>query len=373
MAVAPESHPSLPAEPQEHPAPQLSENEAAKARFLQHFKENPELDAGRPESAKPPEAAEPQRPEPEPPPQELEAQEPDGEEPPRQEAETESDDSTTDAEADADAVELDAEQLTEFLGVPVQVTEEGDLRVTTKVDGKTGDATLNDLVKSYQTDAHLTNRGKALSEREKAVADRAESIEQQATAAENFMATLYQAIESLNPYLNYQSDDQTEMLIAQNNARDYREKVEGIFRQAEFQRRQMADQATAVRDQHQHTSRTEQAELLSSKVPGWGAEMRSKIESYARDTYGATDAQMAEAATAWWMVDALRKAQLYDSGQKTVKSKKLKKLPKPMKPGSRKSAAAIQQDAAVQARQRLAKSGKGEDFIAFLKATTPSQ
>ncbi len=113
----------------------------------------------------------------------------------------------------------------------------------------------------------------------------------------------------------------------------------------------------------------EQAELLQTKVPGWNADMKAGIENYARTTYGATDQQMADAATSWWMVDALRKAQLYDKGAKTVQSKKVRKLPKTqLRPGARKSQTQVAANDLAEARARLSKSGKGEDFMAYIRA-----
>ncbi len=202
----------------------------AEAAFLTGFREDPGRDAGRPESAQ----AEQEQDEPQDSPMTQRRQARAEQDEPAQDAPEDfeaQDDAPQDAEIDDseeadpgadDTLELDADQLADVLGIPVTATDEGELRVQVSVDGKPGDATLAEVLNAYQRDAHLTNRGKALSEREKTVADRAETIEQQATAAENLMATLYQAIESLNPYANFQSDDQTEILLAKNNERDFR-------------------------------------------------------------------------------------------------------------------------------------------------------
>ena len=381
------NHPS--AKEVEHPSPQTIRGSAVDqpgtaahsiARISQVLKNRPDLDMGRPEHLRH-DAEEEVDTTPAATPKDEDGQETvhatDGEisheeevtESTEVEASEDSDSKETPEDAD-DELSLDAEQLSEILGVKVTVTEDGELRAVTKVDGKNGEVTLNEALKGYQTEQSLTRRAESLAERERGLHTRIESVERQLEEDHSKVAALLtQAQTALNPYagVNWQAlrdEDPAQYGAAVADYQRWEQTVQSIIQNAngaleESRSRLDAEKGTLERERHDKW-----AKALVDNVDGWGDDLRKGMESYLKDTYPSMSAEdMFHANTHWAFIDLIRKGMAYDKGAEALKTKKVKKLPKVTKPQARKPKNAGQQARVRDARGRFAQKG---DFQTWL-------
>lgn len=397
----PAPHPSIPPEPAQHPAPTSTrvrpENnpetlDGAAKRIGAILRNRPELDPGRPESI-PRTVGEDARlpyeqsPEPEQSPQrKVRAQRPEPEEPallgeepppepepaPEEVPEPETPQAADESEGDQE-IALDEGQLAEFLNLPVTVDDEGQLLVKTKIDGKEGTATLQDLLKGYQTDATLSKRGLALGEREREITTKLDQLEQYTTQQHQVLAALLNsAQEALNPFTGVdwrglKDDDPTQYGVLKADFNDWQQRIGTLAQQALAAYEQNQQVMGQERGQMTSQKAQEQLQALADNIPEWGDGMKGELESYAKGTYGMTDEDLARVSRHWGAVDAFRKAQLYDQGMAKVKDKAVKKLPKVVKPGAKPSKTAVNQATLHDARSRLKKSGSIDDAANYFR------
>lgn len=97
-----------------------------------------------------------------------------------------SDDEEQGDETDAETETLESAQLAAALGVDdsqLTVDDDGTVRVRYKVDGEDGEATLQELVKGYQTEAHVTRKSQRLEDERRALRETTSQREQELAGA----------------------------------------------------------------------------------------------------------------------------------------------------------------------------------------------
>jgi len=97
--------------------------------------------------------------------------------------ETEDDENSDDADAEEG---LEVATLAAALGVDeslIAVGEDGEVKVRYKVDGEAGEATLQELVKGYQLEAHTTRKSQQLTQERQALREHTAQQEQQLATA----------------------------------------------------------------------------------------------------------------------------------------------------------------------------------------------
>ena len=234
---------------------------------------------------------------------------------------------------------------------PDQVAETMKLKV--KVDGVEGEATLKDVIKSYQLERTLHERLSAQAEERKAfeaqltqlnttLNERLEEASSTVEAVEMLMAEEYQSVD----WEDLKESDPTEYMLKQQEIRDkysrvQQRKAEIAQARAEDQKKQQEEVQTRYRDYL-----NQQKQLLLEKVPEWSDEKQLKTDLAAVQDYmrsmGATDAEISQIRDHRVFLMAL-KAMRYDqvNAKAEPKMKQMKSKPKFVKPGVRKDPATV--------------------------------
>jgi hypothetical protein len=282
-----------------------------------------------------------------------------------------------------DQIQLDADQFAGLLGIDTDdlvVNDEGQVRIRTRVDGEEGDATPSDLLERYQRDANLTNRSKKVAELEKSYKQKVDDFTQQTTTQAQQAATLLEAIDQA-----YQRD------FASVNWEDLRADNPGEYaaqRQAFSERQTQKDaliqKTLTMLDNAQATAQNEQAEFINQKLVKEEQSMQAAFKAMdvkvdkalqegVRDYIGTTfdDTELAS-MTPTTPLDKLAilayKAMQYDKGMSKAKDKKVKSLPKVLKPGQKPSQGSVKVTESKAQIDKLKKTGKIEDAAAALKS-----
>ena len=277
-----------------------------------------------------------------------------------------------DAEGDADTVELDADVLTDALGIPVNVNDDGELRVRVKVDGEESDATLSEMVRRYQTDATLTNRGKQLAAKESEYSARLDRFEQETQQQHQVLAALLQAAQNdLNPFKNVnleqlRQDEPAEYAATLAESQAWTSRMQNIINSAMQQYEQSSQQLESERASLTQHNLLAEAEKLHALIPKYDDALEGKIRSWVMKTYDldATAVRMPQA----WLIDLAHRAMQADEGKAKAQVKKVQKKPKFTKPGARRSQTTVNQETLHAARQTLAKDGSIDSAAAYFRA-----
>lgn len=262
-----------------------------------------------------------------------------------QETETDSEDQET----EDDGISLEASQFAQLLGVDESaliVNEDGTVSLRTKVDGEIGQVKVQDLIRSYQTDAHVTRKSQALAEQRKAF--EAETA-QRAQEIQGRLSEVMSVTQMLEGQLTYEFNQvDWEGLKRDDPARwgvlrqEFQDRVTAInaAKQKAFTVAQQQTQEQQKKMQEAHQARLRQeAEALSTSIPEWndpgvaeaqyGEMSKFLAEQYGfdpRDLNGVEDHRLILLAR-----DAMKYRQGLKAGEKAVQ--KVKTLPKLQKPG----------------------------------------
>lgn len=270
------------------------------------------------------------------------------------------------SEDDEEVVEGYSEEIDEVTE-DYQDSEESDEEATdvylATVDGKQVEVTADDLIKSYQIEATAQKRLYEAAEEKKRILAEAQQVEAERKYYAENLNLLMQQLQQ------FQSGNMTEQQWQQLYDEDpvaYVKAKEDVRTQQE--RMQALQQEQMVLADRQLQS--EQAKLLE-RIPQWkdadvATKERNAIVTYAK-RFGFTDNEIA-ATNDSRVVDLLRRAYLYDALQsrKPSATKKVKKAPKMIKSGTTKPKVNVSEQNRKSAFDKLNKSGRKEDAIAYL-------
>lgn len=312
--------------------------------------------------------------------EDLEESEPEeGDEPEPDEEEATSEEADED-----DAVEqfeLEAEQLADMLGIDADhlvITDDGEIKLKTKVDGETGEATLADLVKSYQLEGHVNKKSMELAEQRKSFETQREqasaALAERLTQADQLLTTLER--ELLGQYNNVdwealRRDDPAEFAARQQEYGSQYQRIQQMKQQA----MQVVQQQTAEANQKMEAQRQEilqkEYQAMLEVIPEWRDESVAQAEKSAMTDYlkenGYSPEEISQLAD-HRMVRVIRDALMYRKGNQKVETakKKVKRVPKVQKPGAAKSKAAKAQQQQAVLKQR-AKKGDTDALLSLLE------
>ena len=303
-------------------------------------------------------------------------------EPDEPEGEEESEDSEVESEdaIDQEAETLDLSDLAEYLKLDadkLDIDDEGNLYIKTKVDGEEGQATLNDLIKSYQLEGHLNKQNMEVQSLKKELETKRQEIEQQAQERlghlESLTALAYQELVG-----EYQSTDWQDLRM--NDPAEY------AARQAEFNQRnnqiQQAMQQVESEKRNQESAtngRTKEqlakeAEKLLNVIPEWkdptiADKERAELRTFALNVgYNEHEiANLSDHRTVLLLRDAMKYRQLQDT-KPSVKNR-VKKAPKLAKPGAPKAQKELAKRKVDQIKQTVKKSGGKKGVMDYLLTT----
>ena len=277
-------------------------------------------------------------------------------------AETTEVEATETEEIEVEAVEEDQAET------EVEEVEEDSEEVETidtyavKVDGEEGEATIDELIKSYQLEKTAQKRLQDAAEQRKAVEAEKASTEQARQQYE-------QALEVMSQQLNQATQPKDETYWNSLYENDPLEYVRQRDQERDAQSKQQAVQTEQLR-MRQIKLAEEQKKLLEI-IPEWKdpeVETREKaaIAAYAQ-TKGWTTEELGNAVDSRY-VDLMRKAYLYDNlqSQKPMAKKKVKTAPKMVKSGQPKLKGDSATERKRKAFDRLSKSNSRDAAIDYL-------
>ena len=275
--------------------------------------------------------------------------------------------STEETEFETESEVVDQSDDDEYEEESEQYDEESDEEEVAvylaKVDGEEVEVTADDLIKSYQIEATAQKRLREAADERKKIQSEAQQVEaerkyyaENLELLKNALSQMEQGNRTEQEWAELYQRDPITYMKAKEDARDKQVKLQAL------QQEQMA--------LHQRHLETEQAKLLE-RIPEWkdndvATKERSNIVTYAK-RFGFSDQEIAATSDSR-VVDLLRRAYLYDALQsrKPTATKKVKKAPKMIKSGQPKSKVNVSQQNRKSAFDKLNKSGRKEDAIAYL-------
>lgn len=223
------------------------------------------------------------------------------------------------------------------------------LKVKIKVDGQEGEATLKDVIKSYQLEKTLNQRLEAHATERKAFEAQsqqtAESLKTRLQEAESTLTALEKMLFSEYEGVNWaelKNDDPTEYMLKQSELRDRYVQLQQVrTKYTEDQKQQEQERQKSAQEGWQAYVK-EQHRLILEKLPEWRDQKKmtadlEQLQTYLRQS-GYSDQEIAMAADHRQYITAI-KAMRYDELQSKAdpKMKQMKTKPKFVKPGTRKS------------------------------------
>lgn len=297
------------------------------------------------------------------------------------EAETVEVEAETEEADDADEAPGNFETIAEIAEAAGVDLEEliSTVKISTKVDGKEGEATLADLRKSYQLEASQTRKAQALADDRKAFeAEQAEAQAKLNAELERAGAAFAMAQREL---LNEFNSQDWQKLQAEDPTRFIMERQRYGERQAQLNQaiQQATEQAKRVKAEQEQKAAAQrekelanQSEMLIAAIPEWRDE--SKREAGARavsefllsrgfapdEVGGITDHRIILMAQ-----DAMKAANV--ATDTDLAKKKVRDAPKLVKPGAKPQVNAKGQEVA-RLKKQLKKSGDIDDLSRLLMA-----
>ena len=204
-----------------------------------------------------------------------------------EEEDPEVDDSETDVEEEVEeeVEETEGEDDASTQEPEVYTAEDLDLdaKVVVKVDGEEQEVSFGDLLKGYQTDTHLSKKGRELGEAQKALdEERTEKLGQveellSANAAmmrsrENLFSKQYHDIEAKIKKARADGDK-----YELDELKDQREQAQQHYWQARKQREQLIQNVAAQRQEVQQVQYKEQMEHFQSEIPNLIPDFDEKV------------------------------------------------------------------------------------------------
>ena len=231
-----------------------------------------------------------------------------------------------------------------------------------KVDGEDGEATIDELIKSYQLEKTAQKRLQDAAEQRKAV-------EAEKASTEKARQEYEQALEVMSQQLQKATQPKDETYWNNLYENDPLEYVRQRDQERDAQAKQQAVQSEQLR-MRQIKIAEEQKKLLEL-VPEWKdpeVETREKaaIAAYAQ-TKGWTTEELGNAVDSRY-VDLMRKAYLYDNlqSQKPMAKKKVKTAPKMVKSGQPKMKGDSATERKRKAFDKLKKTNSRDAAVEFL-------
>lgn len=281
-----------------------------------------------------------------------------------------------------EGIELDADQFASLLQLDndkLFVDDDNQVKFKTKVDGEQGEATLEQLLKSYQTEASNNNKSMKLADMKKAQQELFDQSNNHAQQQAQFAATMLEAIKT--NYLNEVSQANLDQLRIDDPAEYSARQIE--FSQKQQQIQDMANQSLQALNEANQAQEAEKQRLTQERIP---IEVKAFEEAFKNMNVKITETLPSDITTYLksqnysddeikdnpdhrFMVMAY-KAKMFDQGTKNVTEKQVKKkLPKVLKSGQKPSVKAVNSVKLNKAIAKAKKSGSVQDAVARLKAS----
>lgn len=265
------------------------------------------------------------------------------------------------------------------------ISDDGQISVKTKIDGKEGQAKLSELIKSYQLEGHLNKQNMEVQEQRKALEAERQKVQQEAQQKFQILEDSTRlALNHLTGEFNSidwaqleTSDPARYALLRQKFADRHQQIQQNLYQlQAERQRQQEGQLAELSK------RKAEELNALATKIPEWATEEgfsrgQKEVKEGLSSHYGYSDDEVSAVLYQGaplntvdhrlYMIvrDALAYRKLQSSKPDVMK--KVAKAPKVVKGGSRPDVKKTSK--AQETLERIRKTGgKKGDLVAYLKA-----
>lgn len=287
------------------------------------------------------------------------------EEVPTPEGETEKETEPTGTEEEEGEAIVSVSELAEANGWEVE--DVLNLSIDVKVDGETQQTTLAEALKGFQLDSHLRNKDRDLSDKIRSATELSDKAQAQINERLSNLDSMVLAMEK--------------QLVEDANDVDWKELKELDPEEYLMKKSEFTERATRVQEQRnsandeQFKANSEYAKKQKEKlmtVPEFSTAEKftagtKAVADYLR-TQGFSDEEIAGTVD-HRAIQITLKAKLYDEllAKKPQTDKKVRNLPKVLKPGAKQSKGQILSKQQQQQMARLKKSGKQEDAAELMK------
>jgi len=269
----------------------------------------------------------------------------------------------------SDTQEIELSHIAEYLGANEDqfiVSDDGDLMVKTKIDGKEGQAKFSDLLKSYQLEGHLNKQSTEVAETQKALqsklAEADGQLAQKVQQLEDLSQLAYNELLSDFNKVNWdelRADDPAEWSAKQTDFQNRQSQIANLYQKAQDQRGELA-----ATDEVSPEKIAEEKAALLQAFPEWSDDAKHQkgwveIGEYAM-TKGYTSEEYQSTADHRLIV-MMDKARQFDALNKESSkvTKLVRKAPKIAKPGSTAAKIPSKQAEAEKLRKQLKRDGGG--------------
>ena len=280
-----------------------------------------------------------------------------------------------DADEDIDDDDDDVELLEDDEETDDPEPEEQQQTFTVKVDGEELEVDIQELKSGYSRQADYTRKSQALAEERKLFQQDRDAVtieRQQYAQLLGALQTQIGALEEAPPDFDQLYDQ--DPIEAARQERQYNKRQQERHQklaaiQAEQQR--VSDAQAAEQQAALQTMLNEEVARLGELIPTWKDEKVAKKESDELRAYladqGISEEEMGSLVRANH-IQVLRKAMLYDQGQRRVKKATKAKRKNSVSPGARSAQAKPSSKRVRTRRERLAKTGRVEDATALVES-----
>ena len=197
-----------------------------------------------------------------------------------------------DSEEGTEETEEDIESADDASTQPEIFTAEDldlDAQVQVKIDGKEMNVSFGDLLKGYQTDAHLSKKGRELGEAQKgfetAQAEKLQELETVATASAQMLAGTEQkhakAYHDIEAKINKAREDGDTYEVGE--LKDKREQVQKKYWDARKQRESIVGAVQAKKAEYETAEWNKKLEHFSKEIPNHIPDFNDKVANDIRD------------------------------------------------------------------------------------------
>jgi hypothetical protein len=256
----------------------------------------------------------------------------------------------------------------------LDVDDDGNVLVKTKIDGQEGKAKFQDLIKSYQLQGHVDRQVREVAEQRKQVEMQVQAAQQQMQVQQQVMSVYAEAkaIElELSKYANidwntYFDQDPVEAVKADRYMRD----LQGKHNQKLQEANNASNYITQQQQQQKMQFLEQQRKLLSEALPAWNDESVRRKEDLAIQTDLVSrgfDPKEIDNLSDHRLLLLARDAMLYRQSQagKDTTTKAVRNAPRIIKPGSSSPAMSTAEKTIKQlhANVKTGKSGSVRDYL----------
>lgn len=254
------------------------------------------------------------------------------------------------------------------------------LEVAAKVDGQPQQVKIGDLVKSYQMTEAAEKRLSEAKEKARTqtqqLAERQEQIHSEYQKAAGLIQRTEKMLEKDASNINWaqlREQDPAEYSAKKAEIAERRQEIEQMKRDAVQEYQSFTQKSQEEMQQQRNEYLQREREALVEKLPEWKNEDKAKAEKSRLANYlveQGFDKDEVGGLADHRLVYLARKAMLFDEGQSKADSakKKVRKIPKVMKPGAPKSPEKVASQREKELRNRLKKTGSIDDAFALLQA-----